>query len=200
VPPLASPPLVARAFELKKGEAAKDPLPVANGYALIAVEEIQPARLPDLKEIQDKVRADVISDKAFEKSRVAAADLRARAQQAGPEKAAAALGLVRKESDGLVPRGQPIGDLGAGAAVEAAVYSLPAGGLSEPVRTPAGWAVVRVIEKKEHDPAAFEKEKAALVASLREERRGKLFQAYMQEARKRFPVQRRPDALRRVTG
>ena len=38
------------------------------------------------------------------------------------------------------------------------------------------------------------------VASLREERRGKLFQAYMQEARKRFPVQRRPDALSRVTG
>jgi parvulin-like peptidyl-prolyl isomerase len=107
---------------------------------------------------------------------------------------------VRKESDALVPRGQPIGDLGASAAVEEAVYSLAVGGLSQPVRTPAGWAVVRVLEKKEFDPAAFEKEKAALVASLEEERRGKLFQAYMQEARKRFPVQRRPDALRRVAG
>ena len=72
------------------------------------------------------------------------------------------------------------------------------GGLSEPVRTPAGWAVVRVLEKKDYDPAAFEKEKAALTASLAEERRGQLFRAYMQEARKRFPVLRRPDALRRV--
>ena len=105
---------------------------------------------------------------------------------------------MRKESDGLVPRGQTLGDLGVGAAMEAALFSLPVGGLSEPVRAPAGWAVARVLEKKEFDPAAFAKEKAALVAGLVEERRGKLFQAYMQEARKRFPVVRRADALSRV--
>ena len=198
-PPLASAPLLARAFELKKGEAAPDPLPVANGDAFISVEEIQPSRMPELKEVQDKVRADGIADKAFAKARAIAADLRARAQRDGLQKAAAALGLVRKQSDALVARGQPLGDLGASAAVETAVYSLPVGGLSEPVRTPAGWAVVRVLEKKDYDPVAFEKEKAALTASLTEERRGKLFGAYMQEARKRFPVLRRPDALRRVT-
>lgn len=198
-PPLGNPALLARAFEIKKGEAAPDPLPIANGYALIEVAEIQPPRMPELSEVQDRVRADVIRDKAFEKSRAVAADVRARAQQVGLEKAAAALGLVRKQSDTLVPRGQPVGDLGAGAALETALFSLPVGGLSEPVRTPAGWAVARVLEKKEYDPTAFEKEKAALIASLVEERRGRLFQAYMQEARKRFPVSRRPDAISRVT-
>lgn len=198
-PPLASPALLARAFELKKGEASHDPLPVANGYAFIAVEDIQPPRMPELKEVQDKVRADAIAEKAFAKARAIAADLRARAQRDGLETAAAAGGLVRKQSEALVPRGQPLGDLGASAAVETAVYSLPVDGLSEPVRTPAGWAVVRVLEKKDYDPAAFEKEKAALTASLTEERRGQLFRAYMQEARKRFPVLRRSDALRRVT-
>lgn len=198
-PPLGSPALMARAFELKKGEAATDPLPAANGYALIEVAEIQPPRTPELAEVRDKVRADVISDKAFEKSRAIAADLRARAPQAGLEKAASALGLVRKQSDALVPRGQPIGDLGAGAAVESAVYALPVGGLSEPVRTPAGWAVIRVLEKKDYDPSAFEKEKAALISTLEEEKRRQLFGAYMQEARKRFPVSRRPDAISKVT-
>jgi peptidyl-prolyl cis-trans isomerase D len=197
LPPLANPALLARAFELKKGEASHDPLPVSNGYAFIAVEEIQPPRMPELKEVQDKVRADVIAEKASARARAIAADLLARAQSAGLEKAAGALGLVRKQSDALVPRGQPLGDLGASAAVETAVFSLPVGGLSEPVRTPAGWAVVRVLEKKDYDPAAFEKEKAALTASLTEERRSQLFRAYMQEARKRFPVLRRPDALRR---
>ena len=198
-PPLASPALLARAFELKKGEVSYDPLSVANGYAFIAVEDIQTIRMPELKEVQDKVRADAIAEKAVAKARAIAADLRARAQRDGLEKAAAAGGLVRKQSDALIPRGQPLGDLGASAAVETAVYSLPVGGLSEPVRTPAGWAVVRVLEKKDYDPAAFEKEKAALTAGLTEERRGQLFRAYMQEARKRFPVLRRPDALRRVT-
>lgn len=198
VPPLASPALLARAFELKKGEASQDPLPVTNGYALISVQDIQPPRMPELKEVQDKVRADVIAEKAFAKARALAADLRSRAEQGGLEKAAAGLGLVRKQTDALVARGQPLGDLGASAALETAVYSLPAGALSEPVRTPAGFAVVRVLEKKDYDPAAFEREKATLVASLTEERRGQLFRAYMQEARKRFPVLRRPDALRRV--
>jgi peptidyl-prolyl cis-trans isomerase D len=197
-PPLASPPLIARAFELKQGETAPEPLPVANGYAFISVQEVQPARMPQLSEVQDKVRADVIADKASARARAIAADLRARAERDGLEKAAAALGLVRKQNDTLVPRGQPLGDLGASAAIETAVFSLGMGGLSEPVRTPAGWAVVRVLEKKDYDPAAFEREKAALTASLVEERRGQLFRAYMQEARKRFPVLRRPDALRRV--
>ena len=198
-PPLASPPLLARAFELKKGEASHDALAVANGYAFIAVDDIHPTKMPELKDVQDKVRADAIAEKAFAKARTIASDLRARAERDGLEKAAASLGLVRKQSDALVPRGQPLGDLGGGAAVEMAVYSLPVGGLSEPVRTPAGWAIVRVLEKKDYDLAAFEKEKAALTAGLTEERRGQLFRAYMQEARKRFPVLRRPDALRRVT-
>ena len=91
---------------------------------------------------------------------------RARAERDGLEKAATALGLARKQNDALVPRGQSIGDLGASAAVETTVYALPVGGLSEPVRTPAGWAVVRVLEKKDYDKAAFEKEKAALTSCL----------------------------------
>jgi peptidylprolyl isomerase len=154
--------------------------------------------MPELADVMDKVRADVVSEKAFARARSVAADLRARAEREGLDKAAAALNLTKKQTDALVPRSQPLGELGSSAAIDAAVYGLPAGGLSEPVRTPAGWAVVRVVEKKDYDPAAFEKEKAVLIASLTEERRSQLFRAYMQEARKRFPVQRRPDALRRV--
>jgi peptidyl-prolyl cis-trans isomerase D len=197
-PPLANAALLAKAFELKKGESATDPLPVANGQAFIAVDDIQAARMPDMKDVQDKVRADVIGEKAFARARVTAADLRARAERDGLDKAAAALGLAKKQTDALTPRGQALGELGTSASVENAVYALPAGGLSEPVRTPAGWAVVRVVEKKEYDPSAFEAQKATLIASLTEERKSQLFRAYMQDARKRFPVMRRPDALRRV--
>ena len=197
-PPLASAALLSRAFELKKGEAAKEPLPVPNGQAFIAVDDIQPSRMPELKDVQDKVRADAIGEKAFARARVTAAELRARAEREGLDKAATALGLARKQTDALIARGQALGDLGSTAALEAAVYALPTSGLSDPVRTAAGWAVVRVLEKKEADSAAFEAQRAGLIASLTEERRAQLFRAYMQEARKRFPVQRRPDALRRV--
>jgi peptidyl-prolyl cis-trans isomerase D len=197
-PPLGNPTLLARAFELKKGEASKDPLAVPNGQAFIAVDDIQPARTPELKDVVDKVRADVIGEKAFARAREKATELRARAEREGLDKAAAALGVTRKQTDALVARGQALGDLGSSAAVENAVYPLASGSLSEPVRTAAGWAVVRVLEKKDFDPAAFAAQKDTLMASLAEERKGQLFRAYMQDARKRFPVQRRPDALRRA--
>jgi len=66
------------------------------------------------------------------------------------------------------------------------------------VRLPRGYAVLRVLEKKPFDPAAFVKEKDSLTASLVEERREMLFRAYLQEARKRFPVEKRPEVLRRA--
>jgi hypothetical protein len=126
--------------------------------------------------------------------------VRARAEKQPLEKAAAAVGLVRKETPALVTRGQAVGDLGTGAALEAAAFALPEKTLSEPVRVRGGYAILRVIEKKSADPAAFEQQKGTIAASLRDQRRSQLFQAYMNDARKRFKVERRPEALRRVTG
>jgi peptidyl-prolyl cis-trans isomerase D len=198
-PPLSSPVVVARAFELGKGETAQETFRVPGGFAFVAVDDVQAPRVPDLKEVLETVRADVVRDKAFQKASAAAAALRAAAEPAGLERAAAAAGLARKETEAAVSRGQALGELGATAGLEAA-FDLPVNTLSPPLRTPAGFALVRVTEKTPYDPAAFAKEKDALIANLTEQRRGQLFQAYMQEARKRFPVSRRPDVLERVTG
>jgi len=197
-PPLSSPALVARAFELKRGETEPEPFPVAAGYAFISLQEVQPPRPAELKEVQDKVAADLREEKALEAARLRAADLKARADAAGLEKAAGTLGLVRKETPALVSRGQPLADLGTSAALDEVAYALPENTLSDPIRVPGGWAVVRVLEKKAFDPAAFEKEKASLIATLRQQRKDELFRAYMQEARKRVTVQRNAEAFRRV--
>ena len=57
---------------------------------------------------------------------------------------------------------------------------------------------MRVLEKKAFDPAAFEKEKPSVIASLRQERKEQLFRAYMQEARRRVTVERNVEAFRRT--
>src|SRR5262249_58850506 len=113
-------------------------------------------------------------------------------------KAAEGLGLVRKETPGLVGRGSPLGDLGSGAALEDVAYALPEKVLSDPVRAGSGYAVLRVLEKKTFDPVAFEKEKAPLIAQLKQERRGQMFQAYMAQARQRFTVERNAEVYKRV--
>ena len=202
VPPLSSPVLVARAFELRKGEVAKEPFALPTAYAFIAVDDIQPSRLPELKDVQARVRADLGEQKALARARELASQVRARAEKEGLDKAAAALGLVRKETPALVGRGQPLAELGSTATLEAAVYSLPEKALSEPVRAAGGYAVIRVLEKKPFDPAAFEKEKPAITTSLRGEKKQQLFESFLEQARKRYgPVEWNLSALQRpVTG
>jgi hypothetical protein len=136
----------------------------------------------------------------MERARARAADLRARAGREGLDKAASALGTVRKETPGLVGRGQPLGDLGASLELEQAAFALPEKALSEPVRTPGGYAVLRVLEKKPFDPAAFEGQKAQLASELKQQKQGQLFRAYLSKARERYSIERRPDALQRVLG
>jgi peptidyl-prolyl cis-trans isomerase D len=201
VPPLASPVLLARVFELKKGEVAPEPFAVGTGYAFVALDDVQPSRIPELKDVEARVRADLVQEKALARAREAAAQVRAKAEKDGLDKAASALGLVRKETPALVGRGQPLSELGSSAALEETAYSLPEKTLSEPVRAAGGWAVVRVLEKKPFDPAAFEKDKPSITASLREEKKQQLFQAFLEQARQRYPVERNLSALQRaVTG
>jgi peptidyl-prolyl cis-trans isomerase D len=197
-PPLTSAALATRAFEMKPGDVEKEGFPLPRGAAFIALAEVQESKLPELDEVKDKVRADVLEERALEKARAAVADVKARAATTTLDKAAAALGLVRKETPSLTGRDQPLGDLGTSALLDQQVFSLAEKVLSDPVRVPAGWAVVRVLEKKAFDPQEFEKQKGPITAALRDQRRNELFQAYMNQARERFALYREPEAFKRV--
>jgi peptidyl-prolyl cis-trans isomerase D len=198
--PLSSPALAARAFSLKSAETDRDGFPVSRGHVFFRVGEVKPARAAELTEVQDKIKAELLEEKALALARGQAEAVRARAEAQGLEKAAAALKLVRKETPALVGRGQALGDLGDSAAVEEAAFGLPVGALSGPVRTSRGYAVLRVLERKGFDPAAFAGQKAAVSESLLEQKRSQLFQAFLSEARDRYVVERNPEALRRMMG
>ena len=198
--PLNSASLVARLFEMKPGAVEKEGFAVPRGAIFVALAEVQPSRLPELKDVQEKVKTDLVEEKAFAQAAAQAADLKARAEKGDLETAAKALSLVRKESPGLVGRGNPLGDLGSGAALEEAAFSLPEKSLSEPVRVATGYAVLRVLEKKAFDPDAFAHERGALIASLKQQKQGQLFQAYLSQARDRYTIERKADAFKRVMG
>jgi peptidyl-prolyl cis-trans isomerase D len=199
-PVLASPSLVARVFGLKPGQAEKEGFALPQGAAFVSLLEVQPARVPELKDVRDKVRADLVSEAAFAAARSAAAGVQAKAEKLGLEKAAAAAGLVRKETPALTGRGQALGDLGTGAALEEAAFSLPEKTLSDPVRTTAGWAVLRVLEKKPFDPAELARQKGQIAASLRQQKQQELFRAFVVAARERYEITRDARAYRRALG
>jgi peptidyl-prolyl cis-trans isomerase D len=197
-PPLTSPTLASRAFEMKAGDVEKEGFSLPRGAAFIALADIQPSRVPELKEVQDKLRADLVEERAFEKAKEAAEQLKAKATATTLDKAAAALGLVRKETQALTGHDQPLGDLGTSALLEAQAFSLPEKSLSDPVRVPAGYAVMRVLEKKAFDPAEFAKQKGSIATSLRQQKKNELFQSYMSQARERVTIYREPEAYKRV--
>lgn len=196
----SSPQVVARAFELKPGQADPSGARVRRGHVFVQLAEIQPPRLPQLEEVRERVKADLVDDKALAAAHDKAVELRARAEQDGLDQAAGAAGQVRKETPALVGRGQPLGDLGSSSALDEAAFTLPEKTLSQPVRTPSGWALLRVLERTAFDPAAFAKDKDALLAQMRDERKARVFQAYLQQARRRYRVERRPEVFRRVVG
>jgi peptidyl-prolyl cis-trans isomerase D len=199
-PPLTSPTLVARVFELKPGQAEKERFALPQGAVFVSLVEVQPPRTPPLDEVRDKVRADLVEEGALARARAKAAEVQAKAEKLGLEKAAAAAGLVRKETPALTGRGQALGDLGTGAALEEAAFSLGEKATSDPVRTRAGWAVLRVLERKPFDPAALAAQKGEIAASLRQQKQQELFRAFVVAARERYEVTRNARAWRRALG
>ena len=49
----------------------------------------------------------------------------------------------------LIARGAPIADVGVSPAVEAVAFTLPAGAVSDPIKTDNGAVVVKVLERKD---------------------------------------------------
>jgi peptidyl-prolyl cis-trans isomerase D len=199
LPPLGSPALVARAFELKPSQAHPEPFRLPPGAAFIALKEIQPSRLPELSEVQQKVRAELVERQALQQARTLAEQLRMQAEKAGFEKAATALGLVRKETPSPVGRGLPLSELGFNAALEEAAFNSSEKTLSPPIRVANGLAVLRVLEHKPFDPAAFASEKPTLKTTLLASKRREFYEAYLAGLWERYPVVR-TEGYKRILG
>ena len=188
-PVLQSPSLVARVFQMKAGETEKEGFALPQGAAFIALAEIQPARAPELEGRRRSACARTWSRRPpSQKARATAAEVRAKAEKLGLEKAAAAASLVRKETQALTGRGQPLGDLGTGMALEEAAFSLPEKSLSEPVRAArrAGRCCACSRRSPSTRPSSSGR-KPQLRASLAQQRQSELFRAFLIAAQRPLP-------------
>jgi parvulin-like peptidyl-prolyl isomerase len=88
--------------------------------------------------------------------------------------------------------------LGSGVALDDAAFALPVNALSEPLRTNAGYAILRVTAKKEYDPGAFAAAKDGIADGLRQQKRTQLYQAFLVTARDRYAIERSATAFKRV--
>ena len=143
------------AFQLKDGEVSKA-LQSPRGPVYITVTGKRDPYVPKLDEVKDRVREDVIKmTGAAELSKQRAGEIAAALRSAKDFAAAAkAQGLEAKDTQ-LIARGSPLPDIGVSPEVDKVAFSLPAGGVSDPIPTTTGTVIVRVAEREEVTPDAF---------------------------------------------
>jgi peptidyl-prolyl cis-trans isomerase D len=194
-----SPEVSAQAFQLEPG-AVSPALRVARGWTFVTVVNKQDPYIPELTEVRDRVREDLIEERAGEMARNKAAEI-AQALKTAKDFAAIArkFGLEVRPTE-LITRGSPIPDIGVSVDVDAAAFSLPVGGVSEPIATPQGTAIVRVVEKQDVTEEEIASGRDLLREELVNQRRDQFFSAYMQKAKQNLRIELRPDVLARVVG
>ena len=193
----ASPEAVSRAFEMKVGDVS-GPLQSARGFVFETVVAIQPPSMPKLDDVKDRVRDEVIKQKARDLSRQKAAAVATKLKGAADfEKAAKAAGVDPKTTE-LITREAPIPDLGIAPEAMDAAFKLPVGAVSEPITTDNGTVVFKVLEKQEVTPIEW----GANVERFREEqiadRRNRFFSAYMVKAKQGMKIELNREALQRA--
>jgi peptidyl-prolyl cis-trans isomerase D len=182
------------AFDLAPG-AISDVLELEDGYYLLQVAELRPARIPELAAVKDAVKADLTKEKQTE---LAEKDARALLQEAGGgtalEQAAKKLGLSLKRSD-FVKRSDSRPDAGYEPEMVRAAFELsetkplPA----EPIRTSKGYAVVRFDERKAPSTEGLEKERDQLRDRLLQQKKFKTWEAWLDQLRRQAEIDRKKD-------
>jgi peptidyl-prolyl cis-trans isomerase D len=192
-----SPEAASRAFEMKTGEVSPA-LRASRGFAFITPVGKQDPYVPKLDEVKERVRDEVIKQKARDLSRQKAAEVAAKLK-ASPdfEKAAKAAGVDAKTTE-LIARDAPIPDLGVAPAVEEAAFKMTVGATSDPIAVDNGTAVIKLVEKQEVTPSDYALARDKFREELLTDRRNRFFGAYMLKAKKKMDIQVNREALQKA--
>jgi peptidyl-prolyl cis-trans isomerase D len=193
-----APEVAAKAFEMKQGDVSGG-LRASRGFVFETLVAKQDPYVPKLDEVKDKVRDEVVKQRARDLSKTRAAEIAAKLKGAPDfDKAAKAAGFDAKTTD-LLTRDQPIPDLGAAAPVQDAAFTLPVGSVSDAIATDSGTAIIKVLDRQEVSPADWASAKDRFREELLAERRNRFFSAYMVKAKQKMRIEVNQESLQRAS-
>jgi peptidyl-prolyl cis-trans isomerase D len=132
-------------FNLKQGELTAEPVRTPFGYHAIKALEVKGESRKPLREVAPIIREQLAGEAADKSARAKADEVRAQLQSAKDFMAEGKrLNLTPVETT-LAKVERPL-MLGGPDPLEEAAFALSAGGVSAPVKTPAGWVVLKSIE------------------------------------------------------
>jgi peptidyl-prolyl cis-trans isomerase D len=182
-------PVGSTAFTLKKGEVSQ-PVRVPQGWAVLYLKEIYPPRLPELAEVEPRVRAalanrklqQVVMRKLQEARREIAQGMKTLDQ------VAAELGVEVKETAEFDGKGT-ISGIGYNPELAKAAMSLPAGQAGGPIPDAQGALLFQVTEHKGWDPRQYASNREQTRANLLQEKLARLQSALIEQRRRELNVE-----------
>ena len=192
-----SPEAASRAFEMKEGEVS-GALRASRGFVFETFVAKQDPYVPKVEEVKERVREEVVKQKARDLSKQKATEIAAKLKSAPDfEKAAKAAGVEAKTTE-LIARDSPIPDLGAAPAVDDVAFTLPVGSVSDPVATDNATAVIKVLEKQDVSADEWKNNRDRFREELLADRRNRFFAAYMTKAKQKMKIEVNREALQRA--
>jgi peptidyl-prolyl cis-trans isomerase D len=173
-------------FELKDKEISS-PIYTFTGTGLAQLETIEPPRPAALEEVKSEVEKDFRTSKQKEITLQKIQEARAKLDGRSWEETASQLGLEYK-TVGEHKREQYLGVIGESPEIDRLSFSLPLNQTSDPIEFATGYALLRVLERKEVDREEFEKNKQTELTNYLEAKKNRFLQAYIGKLREEKEV------------
>jgi peptidyl-prolyl cis-trans isomerase D len=168
-------------FQLKD-KAISAPIYTYSGVALAELEKTEAPRAAAFDEVKDQVETDLIEARKKDLALSRIKEIRAKLTDKNWEDVAQKYKVEIKTVDEH-KKEQYIGVIGENKEIDALAFSLPLKQASEPVAYDGGYAIVRVLDRKEALKADFEKDKETETANLIDQKKNKFLQAYLSKIR-----------------
>jgi peptidyl-prolyl cis-trans isomerase D len=138
-------PFEQAAFALKKGEISA-PVRTPFGYHAIRVLEVREGGKTPLKDVAPKIREALIAQKS-ERAAAAQADEMKTALLGAKDFTAEAKRLGLEPREATFGRGDTLAGAGRDPQLDEAIFGLASGGVSAPLKTAGGYAIVKVVQQ-----------------------------------------------------
>ena len=180
-----SPAFRESAFALKKKGDTSEPVQVFQDYAILQLMDTKTSAVPPFEKVEAKVTAKVRQSKREELTRAKAQAFYDSIPPGDLKSAAEKAKVTLKSSEEFTPAGS-INELGAVPEVTERAFALEIGAISQPVKTPTGFVIFQLKEKKTFDPVDFAAKKDQIRQQMISEKQNEFLQSYRAMLRKKY--------------
>ena len=164
-------------FQLEEKEISS-PIYTYIGIGIAQLKKIAPPRQADLEEVKDEVKEGLLDlkkkEKALEKMKQVKAELKRRNLEDLAEKYKLEYYTIEEHK-----REQYLSIIGQNSKVDQLAFSLSLQETSEPIEFEGGYAMIRLLDRKNISQEDFEKEKEKEIENLLEMKQNRFFHSYM---------------------